>query len=208
MVATAQLLLDRPINCDRPRPTPGYARDVPSGDLHVIDSVDAAFARGDDDALRQAYDAHGSLIYTFCSRSLPADRAKEVTQDVFVSAWKGRERFDPAKGTLAGWLTGIAKHRIVDNHRSEQRHSQRRADSEPADVPVESEIGEIGDRMLVTEALNALPDRVRQAIELSYFHGYTHAEIADHTGVALGTVKSDIRRGLGRIRTWIGANDD
>ena len=83
--------------------------------------AEAAFMRGDDAGLESIYRAHGALIYTLCRRNLPDDRASEVTQDVFVSAWKARTRFDPDKGGIAAWLTGIAKNRIVDNLRAEQR---------------------------------------------------------------------------------------
>jgi RNA polymerase sigma factor (sigma-70 family) len=191
---------------ERPETSARYDRVVPTDDVRVVDPIDTAFSHGNEAALKAAYDAHGSLIYTFCCRSLPEDRAKDVTQDVFVSAWKAHDRFDPAKGALAGWLIGIAKHRVIDNHRSEGRHLQRRAPADSADLPVESEVNAVGDRMLVAEALDELPDRVRDMIQMAYFDGYTHTEIAERTGRALGTVKSDIRRGLKRVRISLGAD--
>jgi RNA polymerase sigma-70 factor (ECF subfamily) len=165
-----------------------------------------AFASGDDTALRAAYDTHGSTIFTFCRRSLPEDRAKDVTQDVFVSAWRARTTFDPSRGTLGGWLMGIAKNRIIDNVRSERRHEDRRSAAEVTDLPASSEIERVGDRLLVTEVLRELPERARTVVHLAYIDDLTHAEIADRTGIPLGTVKSDIRRALTKMRDQLEAS--
>ncbi|MBT5140588.1 MAG: sigma-70 family RNA polymerase sigma factor [Acidimicrobiaceae bacterium] len=171
-----------------------------AADIPVTDQVATRFAGGDEAVLREAYDAHGSLVYSICLRSLPEDRAKDVTQEVFVSAWRARERFDPSRGSLAAWLVGITKNRIIDNVRSEQRHASRRSNVEAADTPVEPEVERIADQMMVAAALEVVPERGRTAIRLAYFEGLTHPEIAQRTGVALGTVKSDIRRGLEKVR--------
>ena len=185
-----------------PRPTSlqRYAQPVSSADIRVIDNADTAFVRGDDDALRQAYDAHGRLVYNFCSRALGPERAHDVTQEVFLSAWRARDRFDPAKGNLAAWLTGIAKNRIIDAVRAEKRHSDRRAPEAAEEMPTESETEALGDQMLVADALRALPERSRKILTLHYFEDLTHPQIAERTQIPLGTVKSDIRRGLDRIR--------
>ena len=181
-------------------PTPHYPYLVQAAGNPVTDQVATRFAGGDEAALREAYDAHGSLVYSICLRSLPEDRAKDVTQEVFVSAWRARERFDPSRGSLAAWLVGITKNRIIDNVRSEQRHASRRSNVEAADTPVEPEVERIADQMMVAAALEVVPERGRTAIKLAYFEGLTHPEIAQRTGVALGTVKSDIRRGLEKVR--------
>ena len=165
-----------------------------------IDSVEKAFARGDENALKAAYLQHGSLIYTFCRRTLDESRAKDVTQEVFISAWRSRARYEPARGSLAGWLIAITKSRIVDNVRSEQRHAQRRSGGDPAEVPVAAEVERVGDRLMIAEALRCLSDRARQVITLHYFDDLTHQQIADRLSMPLGTVKSDLRRGLSQIR--------
>ena len=178
-----------------------YPRLVSVPDSLSVDTPEAAFVRGDDDALRKAYDAHGSLIFTFCARSLGPERAGDVTQEVFLSAWRARDRFDPAKGNLAAWLTGIAKNRIIDAVRSEKRHSDRRAPELAEDIgTAATETDALGDRMLVADALRALPDRSREVLTLAFFEDLTHPQIAERTQIPLGTVKSDIRRGLARIR--------
>jgi RNA polymerase sigma factor (sigma-70 family) len=170
------------------------------------DSLGAAFASGDAD-LRAVYDKHGALIYSMCRKALGDTAAPEVTQDVFVSAWQARQQFDPDRGALGAWLVGIAKRRIVDHVRREQRHSSRRADgsdqlieSLPADDHTEQRVDQIAQRMEVAQALATLPERPREMIGLAYVHGLTHQEIAERTGIPLGTIKSDIRRGLLALR--------
>jgi RNA polymerase sigma-70 factor (ECF subfamily) len=179
-----------------------YHSGVPTGQRQVhVDVLDEAFATGDAD-IRDAYQAHGRLVYSICRRSLDAEAAQDVTQEVFVSAWRGRAQFDPGRGSLAAWLVGITKRRIIDHVRSERRHADRRA-AEATDAPdtdTETNVDRISDRVVVVEALRSLPDRTREIIELAYLHDYTHHDIAERTGVPLGTVKSDIRRGLLRIR--------
>lgn len=176
-------------------------------DTAAADPVAEAFVSGDDTALRAAYDAHGSVIYSLCRRKLDEDRAKDAAQEVFVSAWRARHTFDPAKGSLIAWLVGIAKHRIIDVVRAEQRHESRRASVEVGEAAVDADVDRVGDRMLVAQALDALPQRARRVIELAYLKDMTHAQIVDETGLALGTVKSDIRRGLTRIRTQLEGSD-
>jgi RNA polymerase sigma factor (sigma-70 family) len=182
-----------------------YHRLVPEARVgDHADSLSLAFWRGEAQ-LDAVYAAHGSLVYGFCRRSLTDDRAAEVTQDVFVSAWRGRDSYDPARGGLAMWLVGIAKRRIIDHLRSEGRHASRRADeSEPPPMETDKDLDQVADRMIVAHALRSLPDRPRQVIEMAYVHDLTHQEIADRTGLPLGTIKSDIRRGLQSLRSEIG----
>ncbi|HEY3485235.1 MAG TPA: sigma-70 family RNA polymerase sigma factor [Ilumatobacteraceae bacterium] len=156
--------------------------------------------RGDAD-LEQVYRAHGSLVYAICRKALGDSHAGEVTQDVFVSAWKARHQFDPSRGPLSAWLVGITKRRIVDHVRRERRHSDRRADA-PDDLAEHhaGEVDRIVDRVALGHALAGLPERPREVITLAYVHGLTHQEIAARTGLPLGTIKSDIRRGLVTLR--------
>ena len=179
---------------------PRYSPLVTSVGKEPIERVEKAFARGDDNALRAAYEHHGSLVYTFCRRTLDESRAKDVTQEVFISAWRSRHAYEPARGSLAGWLIAIAKNRVIDNVRAERRHSERRADDDPAAIPVEAEVDRIGDRLMITEALRCLPARARQVISMHYFGDLTLRQIAEETSSPLGTVKSDLRRGLAQIR--------
>ncbi len=187
-------LYDRLVPADTPRETPAR--------------LDKAFAAGEAD-LEQVYDTHGSLVYAICRKALDEHAAREVTQDVFVSAWRGRDQFDPARGTLAGWLVGITKRRIIDHLRSERRHADRRSDeqTDAADQTAETNVVRTAERIVLAEALRQLPPRTRQIIELAYLQDLTHHDIAQRTGVPLGTVKSDIRRGLLRIRDHMEATN-
>lgn len=191
-----------------------YHRTVAPAEPELVDeSLDDAFAAGRAE-LRAVYDAHGALVYSMCRRALGPDAANDVAQEVFVSAWKGREQFDPARGNLAQWLVGITKRRIIDHLRSEGRHANRRADASadditpiPSELHTESTVDRLADRMLVVDGLAQLPQRARQVIEMAYLQDLTHHEIAEQTGLPLGTVKSDIRRGLLRIRNHLERRD-
>ena len=185
-----------------------YDRRVTTAEVPVGHDVETAFVRGDDDALRRAYDEYGRLVYSFCARSLDSERAKDVTQEVFLSAWRARERYNPEKGRLGAWLMGIARNRVIDNVRSEKRHSDRRADEDSVDLSTEAEVERTSDQMLVADALRELPERSREVITLAYFHDLTHPQIAERTNIPLGTVKSDIRRGLARIRRHLETQHD
>lgn len=176
-------------------------------DTHLGDPTDAlglSFARGDAD-LRAVYDAHGSLVYAICRKALGDDAAGEVTQDVFVSAWRARHQFDPDKGSLPAWLVGITKRRIIDHARREQRHSSRRAEDVSDNAPnaKEADVDRVADRMTVAHALKILPERARQVVEMAYVHDLTQLEISERTGIPLGTIKSDIRRGLLTLRAHL-----
>jgi RNA polymerase sigma factor (sigma-70 family) len=189
------------------RTVPRYHASVSSvGNPLAIAPLDVAFASGEAD-LRSVYDEHGGLIYSICRRALDEHTANDVTQEVFVSAWKARHQYDPQRGALGAWLVGIAKRRIIDHLRSERRHADRRA-AEPiehTDPHGETELGRTIDRIVVADAMRSLPDRARNVITLAYLEGLTHHEITDRTGLPLGTVKSDIRRGLTRIRACLEA---
>ena len=185
-----------------------YDRRVSTAEVPVGHDVETAFVRGDEDALRLAYDEYGRLVYSFCARSLDPERAKDVTQEVFLSAWRARERYNPEKGRLGAWLMGIARNRVIDNVRSEKRHSDRRADEDTVELSTEAEVEKTSDQMLVADALKELPERSREVIMLAYFHDLTHPQIAERTNIPLGTVKSDIRRGLQRIRRHLETQHD
>lgn len=165
-----------------------------------LDPLGLSFARGEA-GLEDVYRAHGGLVYGICRKTLGEASASEVTQDVFVSAWKGRDQFDPERGSLAGWLVGIAKRRIIDHVRRERRHSDRRADGvDDQAVHDGPQLDRIADQMVLARALSTLAERPRRIITLAYIEGLTHQEIAARTGLPLGTIKSDIRRGLLTLR--------
>jgi RNA polymerase sigma factor (sigma-70 family) len=200
------------------RPLRRYDRHVTSTPrVPGADPLDVAFATGRAD-LRAVYDAHASLVYGMCRKALGGTAADDVTQEVFVSAWRARDRFDPTRGNLSQWLSGITKRRIIDHLRSEGRHANRRADDtaiergsvavgDDVDESTDTVVDRLADRALAAEALAQLAERPRRVIELAYLHDLTHQQIAEQTGLPLGTIKSDIRRGLQRIRDHLEPKD-
>ena len=161
-----------------------------------------AFADGAEWALRTAFEQHSSLIFRLALQSLGStDDADDVTQATFVSAWRGRETFDPARGSLAGWLVGIARRRIIDRHRVLQRSARDATTAElDADPMTPDPTDRTVDALVLADGLAELPDAQRRIIELAFFDDLTHQQIAAVTGLPLGTVKSHARRGLTRLK--------
>jgi RNA polymerase sigma-70 factor (ECF subfamily) len=189
-------------------PPARYAPSVAVEEQTLDDRVGVAFAAGDEAALKELYDATSRLVYSFCRRSVGPDAAADVTQEVYVAAWRSRERYRPEAGTLTGWVMGIAKYKVIDALRASGRRPQLDDGAEPEDHgEAEEGIEAMSQRMLIAEALSELPDRARQAVELAFWSDLTHNEISDRTGIPLGTVKSDIRRGLDRMRRHLESFD-
>jgi RNA polymerase sigma-70 factor (ECF subfamily) len=171
----------------------------------VLTSLMPRIARGDQRAFAALYDELAPVLYGVALRVV-RDRAQaeEVTQEAFVEVWRQAARFDPARGGVRGWAVTIARRRAVDRVRSEQSRrlrQHRQAASlagEPAG-PSEAVIDSF-ERDRARRALNELSGGQRQALELAYFDGLTHVQIAEGLGVPLGTVKSRIRDGLLRLR--------
>lgn len=161
----------------------------------------ASFAAGDD-VLRQVYDRWGTLVHTLCLRSTGnADDAADLTQAVFLSAWRGRAGYDPSAGALSAWLVGITRRRIADHweKRTKDRtmtttlagfESERNAPSADA----------VTDTVLLADELSRLGEPQKRIMELAFFQDLSHAQIASVLDLPLGTVKSHIRRSLERLR--------
>ena len=171
--------------------------DPPAGD-----DIAARWTVGDAGALRLAFDRWGGPIYTYCARRLPEDDAADATQEVFVSAWRSRTQFDPDRGVLGQWLFGIARNTCVTFHRRRARVPEPMADLPVHGDPPAEEDG-LPDRLLLLGALQRLPDRQRRVLLASFMDGWTNAEVADRLDLPLGTVKSDIRRGLLALRAHL-----
>lgn len=161
-----------------------------------------AFVDGADWALRAVYERHGALVYRVACQCVasPTD-AEDITQATFVSAWRGRDTFDAGRGSLAGWLVGIARRRAIDRLRVMQRDQRDLAAVTPeAEVPVGDLADRAVDSVVVADGLAQLPDAQRRVLELAFFDDLTQHQIAVVTGLPLGTVKSHVRRGLTRLR--------
>ena len=165
-------------------------------------AVGRAFAAGDEAALRQAYDRWGGLVHAFCVRSLASRAdAEEATGQVFVNAWRGRSGLDPERGSLAGWLLGIARRVVADIHATAARERALRAALEQVRPPEEDTTpDQLVDRLLVADALARLRPEQRRAVGLAFYDGLTHEQVATTMGLPLGTAKTHIRRGLAVLR--------
>lgn len=162
------------------------------------------FHAGDDAALADAYRRWSPLVHTVALRSVGSEAdAADVTQAVFVSAWRGRAGYDPAKGSLPAWLLTITKRRIADHWEQRSRDVRRLdavAQAEP-DVLVAPATESVIDRVLLADELERLGEPQHRIMELAFFQDMTHAQIASVLDLPLGTVKSHIRRSLERLRT-------
>ncbi|WP_442929888.1 RNA polymerase sigma factor [Micromonospora sp. WMMC241] len=170
------------------------------------DDLAMRFRDGDEAALREAYDRFGRAVLHLAASTL-ANRsdAEDVTQATFVAAWLGRETFDPAKGSLIGWLLGIGRRKVVDRIRASARETRVvetvRQLPEPVDTGPDPDT--VVDRLVVADELARLPDEQRRMLELAFYDDLTHQQISAVTGVPLGTVKSHIRRGMQSLkRRW------
>lgn len=169
-----------------------------------------AVCAGDQDAFSRLYDATAPRVHGLVLRILrdPA-QSEEVTQEVFLEIWRTAPRFDPAKGAALGWVLTVAHRKAVDRVRSSEASRRRDADyergsPEPAHDSTEEIVSARLDGERVRAALSQLTEHQRLAVELAYFGGHTHAEVAERLGIPLGTAKSRIRDGLHRLRDHIG----
>ncbi|MET8998666.1 sigma-70 family RNA polymerase sigma factor [Amycolatopsis sp. Hca4] len=173
----------------------------------TVDELARRFAGGEPDALRAAFDRHGPAVQRLARASL-RDQADvdDIVQATFVSAWNGRHTYDPAKAGLLTWLLGITRRRIVDLLRARGR-AQRDSDAVAAATPPEPVTGEsperIVDRLVVADGLTRLPAAQREVLELAFYADLTHTQIAERTGLPLGTVKSHLRRGMQNLRSHL-----
>jgi RNA polymerase sigma-70 factor (ECF subfamily) len=169
--------------------------------------VGRRFAAGDEQALAWAYERWSRQIHGMAVRAFGAGPdAEDVTQQTFISAWTGRARYRPDDGPLPAWLVGICRHKIADTwaRRERQRRETEAAVAEaqqapagPVTPPVDAAVA---DRVVLLDELDRLGQPQRGIIELAFFEDLTHTQIAERTGLPLGTVKSHIRRTLERLR--------
>ena len=157
----------------------------------------------DESALAALYDRYASLISSLLNRILRDTQAsEEILQDVFFLLWRNAAQFDPARGSLPGWLTVIARNRAISRLRRHDPSSGEELLETTVIVPVNLENAMTQQQLLgrVKGALENLSTEQRAAIELAYFEGLTHTEIANKTGDPLGTVKTRIRTAVESLK--------
>ncbi|MGA5314183.1 sigma-70 family RNA polymerase sigma factor [Streptomyces pseudogriseolus] len=159
----------------------------------------------DEEAFAAIYRRWGSLVHTMATRVLgDTYEAEDVTQQVFLGAWHGRAGFRPERGPLGAWLVGITRRKIVDALAARTRRLTL-VDSAARDADAPADHGEsapdrVLDRVLLTDALGRLPHHQREVLCMAFYEDLTQTQIAERTGMPLGTVKSHARRGLHRLR--------
>lgn len=176
----------------------------------------ARIVERDERAVEALYARYSGPLYSLAYQVTGADRfAQDVVQEVFVAVWRDAARFDPAKGAVGPWLFSLARHKAIDLVRREANVRKRTADVDlelevaPDDVAHAAWLSVRRER--VHQALAELTEAQRTALELAFFGGLTHVEVAERLGIPLGTAKTRIRSALLRLRDVLGtslADDD
>jgi RNA polymerase sigma-70 factor (ECF subfamily) len=161
----------------------------------------ARIGAGDETAMADLYDRYSGIVYGVALRVLgDTTAAEDVLQEVFLQLWRNPGAFDAERGRLAPWLAVIARNRAIDMLR------KRPMEDDINELPIATTIDleEVSNQRLAVEkvrgAMQALPPEQRQALEMAFFEGLTHTEIASKTGEPLGTVKTRIRSALLALR--------
>lgn len=175
-----------------------------NGNLDDERRIAEGLLQSDRQALADAYRRWGAMIHALCTRWADADAADDLTQQVFVAAWRSRDTYDPARGAPGAWLVGIARNVTNRSFRGVREVPVDPGDVAREDRPEDDRSSAVADEMLLADALSHLPTPQRHTLELSYWDGLTQAEVAERLGIPLGTVKSHQRRGLQRLRDALG----
>jgi len=158
--------------------------------------------RKDEEALSALYDRYSGLVYSEAKRILrDAGTAEEILQDLFFQVWRTSQSFDPARGSLAGWLLVAARHRAISKLRQRSGAAEELDENGVAfRVDVESLAAQNLLLGKVKGVMASLPENQREALECAYFEGMSHTEIAAKTGQPLGTVKTRIRSAMDMLK--------
>ncbi|MEU7576877.1 sigma-70 family RNA polymerase sigma factor [Streptomyces sp. NPDC041068] len=172
----------------------------------------AGFAAGDERCLAAAYDRWGPLVHRLAGRALgEGPDAEDVTQQVFLAAWRGRHGYRPGAGGLGAWLVGITRHKVADALAARTRRAVlvaavgTRQEATPVAGPCPEQVL---DRVLVQDELANLPSAQQLVLRLAFYADLTQTQISERTGLPLGTVKSHTRRGLRALREGLGPAAD
>jgi RNA polymerase sigma-70 factor (ECF subfamily) len=164
-----------------------------------------ALKSGDQSAVAELYDRYSSVVYAVALRVLgDTGAAEDVLQEVFLQLWRNPGAFDAGRGSLGAWLSVITRNRAIDSLRKRRPE----IDLEDVVVSVAPDLASEADRSRAAEkvrgVLGLMPGAQRAALEMAYFEGMSHSEIASKTGEPLGTIKTRIRSGLMALRKAFG----
>jgi len=180
-----------------------------AGDIRNLadEEVMQLVADGNPRAFELIYDRHGGAAFSLAYRMV-GNRvaAEDTTQEAFLSIWRSRLRYDPSRGSVRTWVLGIVHNRAIDTLRRGSVHDRARDTIEGVEERFEAaertevEVARREEAAGVRSALDTLPDDQRRTIELAYFGGFSHSEIAELLGEPIGTVKGRMRLGLDKLR--------
>ncbi|WP_442815932.1 RNA polymerase sigma factor [Streptomyces sp. NBC_01205] len=190
-------------------PAPDAAADSAAGSTAGFTAGFAAgFVAGDERCMEAVYRRWRPLVHSLAQRSLGDEReAEDVTQQVFLAAWNGRRRYRPGPGGLGAWITGITRHKVADalEARTRRNRAAAAAGAAPGATdrpgnPPRQESEQVLDRVVILGELARLPFEQQRVLRLAFYADLTQTQIADRTGLPLGTVKSHMRRALHQLR--------
>jgi RNA polymerase sigma-70 factor (ECF subfamily) len=159
------------------------------------------------ESLARLYDRHAAVVYGLARRIVAtAEDAEEVVQDVFGQVWRDAARYEASRASVAGWIVMLTRTRAIDRLRARRARpdlgagvsveiATRADDPNPEQLSISAEL-----ISQLRDALTALPESLRAIVELAYFEGLTHSEIADRTRLPLGTVKTRLRSAMTTLR--------
>jgi len=166
----------------------------------------SAIRSGNQDAMAQLYDRYSSVVYAVALRVLAdAAAAEDILQEIFMQLWRNPGAFDASRGNLAPWLAVISRNRAVDvlrKRRPQMEITENLISVEP-DLASDTDRGRAAEK--VRAVLKSMPAPQRSALEMAYFEGFSHSEIAEKTKEPLGTIKTRIRTGLMLLRKAVEA---
>ena len=175
--------------------------DAASNGVTVDAALISAIRSGDEQAMAQLYEKYSSIVYSVALRVLgDTSAAEDILQEVFLQLWRSPDAFDASRGSLPGWLAVITRNRAIDSLRKRRPET----DINEVVVSIEPDLASRAEWSRVLEkirsVLGSMSAPQRSALEMAFFDGLTHTEIAEKTGEALGTIKTRIRAGLVTLR--------
>ena len=172
-------------------------------------------ARGEAQAFEAIYERHSGAAYSLAYRMVGTRAvAEDVTQEAFLNLWRSGAHYDRVRGSVRTWILGIVHHRAIDALRRATVHDKRRTSDEGIEERLASpqrtdvEAARREEAATVREAMGTLPPEQVQVIELAYFGGFSHSEIAELLNTPIGTIKGRMRLGLDKMRTALAGGID
>lgn len=199
-------------NRSRKRNAAPEAALIPAENMPNEISLLERIADGDRSAVALCIQRYSGLVWSLARRFIPNDAdAEEAVQDVFLALWSGAGTYDAAKASEATWISMVARRRLIDRARKEDREPRREALADVdhrVSVQGQQAIEASAESTRVLQVIDSMEPQQRDVIRCSTWLGMTHAAIAEELNLPLGTVKSHLRRGLSRIREQLGVSED